>query len=204
MTPPSFRLLLVTDWARPGCLARVTDALSAGGPVAVQHRHPGATDRVFLDEGQRLAEACAAHGVPLFVNGRLDVALALSAHLHLPTRALAPAEVRPHHPRWLSAAWHPLEEAAPPAGVDLLLASPVTAPGSKPGDVRPRLGVEGFHRARALAGEVPVFALGGLDERALRALTEVGPVAGAAVVSAVLDAPSPARAVEALLRVLGL
>lgn len=204
MSPPGFRLLLVTDWARPDCLARVTDALAAGGPVAVQHRHPGATDRAFFDEGQRLAEACAARGVPLFVNGRLDVALALSAHLHLPTRALAPADVRPRHPRWLSAAWHPLEEAVPPEGVDLLLASPVAAPGSKPGDARPRLGVDGFHRARALAGPVPVFALGGVDEPALRALADAGPVAGAAVVSAVLGAPSPARAVEALLRAMGL
>lgn len=204
MTAPGFRLLLVTDWERPDALARLEAALAAGGPLAVQHRHPGASDRVFYAEGARLAEACARRGVPLFVNGRLDVALALGAHLHLPTRALAPADARPHLAGWLSAAWHPAEEPAPPRGVEFLLAAPVFAPGSKPGDARPRLGVEGFHRARSLAAPVPVFALGGLDERTVGLLRAEGPVAGVAVISAVLGAPSPARAVEALLRALGL
>ncbi len=204
MTAPGFRLLLVTDWSRPGVVDRLDEALAVGGPVAVQHRHPGATDLVFFEEGLRLAERCAAHAVPLFVNGRLDVALALGAHLHLPTRALEPADVRPHlGARWLSAAWHPLEAEAPPAGVDLLLASPVFAPGSKPSDDRPRLGVEAFHAAAQRAAPVPVFALGGVTETSLAALRGAGPVAGAAVVSAVLAASSPGRAVEGLLRALG-
>jgi thiamine-phosphate pyrophosphorylase len=204
VTAPGFRLLLVSDWERPDALARLDDALAAGGPVAVQHRHPGATDRRFFDEGLALADVCARRGVPLFVNGRLDVARALGAHLHLPTRAVAPADARPHVAGWLSAAWHPAEEPEPPRGVDLLVAAPVFAPGSKPGDARPRLGVEGFHRARTLAAPVPVFALGGVDERSLGGLREAGPVAGVAVITAVLAAPSPARAVEALLRALGL
>lgn len=204
MTALPFRLLLITDWERPDCLGRVTAALEAGPGLAVLHRHPGAVDRAFFDEGGRLAEACARRGVPLFVGGRLDVALALGAHLHLPGRALAPADVRPHHGGLLTAAWHPFEEVEPPAGVDALLVSPVFTPGSKPLDTRPTLGPAGYAAARARAGGVPCLALGGVTEGGVAALREAGPVDGAAVVSAVLAAPAPARAAEGLLRALGL
>ncbi len=190
-----FKLLLITDWSRPDCLAQLGEALKAGPGIAVQHRHPGATDRVFHDEGLRLRDAIGA--TPLFVNGRLDVALELGAHLHLTSRSLLPADVRPHLPpgRWLSASWHPPEASA--TGVDLLLMSPVFAPHSKPAD-RPPLGPEGF-RAHLAHASAPVFALGGLTaERAAR----LRPVAGVALIGEVLHAASPAHAAEALLRAL--
>jgi thiamine-phosphate pyrophosphorylase len=201
--PLPFRLLLITDWQRPDCLARLSDALDAGPGLAVLHRHPGAPDRLLMDEGLRLAELCARRGVPLFVGGRLDLALALGANLHLPARALAPVDVRPHLRGLLTAAWHPAEEPAPPQDVHALLVSPVFAPGSKAADARAPLGARGYFAARERAAGIPCLALGGISREGLAALRAEGAVDGAAVISAVLHAPSPARAAAELLTALG-
>ncbi len=194
-----FTLLLITDWSlgEDELLSRVDSALTAGPGLAVQHRYPEATTRVFFELGLRLRDVCVRRAAPLFVNARLDVALALGAHLHLPAHALRVKDVRPFLPpgRLLSAAVHDEREAAEAAGADVALVSPVFAPSSKPTDARPQLGVGGF---RALAAKVPcpAFALGGIDERAARTLR---PVAGVAVISSVLRAPEPAVAAAALL-----
>jgi thiamine-phosphate pyrophosphorylase len=154
------------------------------------------SDRTFVEQARALAEVCARHGAPLFINGRLDVALLTHAHLHLPTAGLRAADVRAALPlgRLLSAAVHTAAEAQP---VDLALVSPVFRPGSKPLDSRPPLGVAGFEAVSADL-PCPAFALGGISAANAGSL---GRAAGLAVISEVLHAPSPpdalARLVEA-------
>ncbi len=159
-----FRVMLITDWSRGSPVERLARAVGDRNDLAVQHRHPGASDRQYFDEAGQLAQACAALGLPLFINGRLDVALALGAHLHLPGHGLSIADVRPFLPlRWISTVVHGEADLAQTTDADLALVSPVFAPRSKPTDVRPPLGPAGF---RALAERLPcpAFALGGLDE----------------------------------------
>lgn len=192
MTALPFKLLLITDWSVPDCLERIHAALSVGPGIAVQHRHPGATDRQFYQEGLRLKSVC--RGAPLFINGRLDIALALQAHLHLTQNSLRPEDVRPHlGAQWLSAACHP--PAVGPPDVDLLLVSPVFKPGCKPDDPRPPLGPAGF-LAFAGSNKVPCFALGGIT--AARA-AEMRGAAGIAVMSEIMRAGSVELATRALL-----
>ncbi len=191
------RLLVITDWRLPRArlLAAVEQALEAGPEVAVQHRHPEAPARLFLEEARLLAELCRARGRALFVNGRLDVALLVGAHLHLPAHGLTPEDVRPHLPpeKLVSVAVHDTHQAQAARGADLALVSPVFSPGSKPGDTRPTLGPEGFRTLAALL-PCPALALGGLTpERA--ALLEGA--AGFAVISAVLEAENPTEAARA-------
>ena len=195
------RLIIITDWRLPP--ARLLEALERtlelGPEVAVQHRHPEAPARVFLEEARLLAALCRTRGNPLFVNGRLDVALLVGAHLHLPARGLTVEDVRPYLPagRWVSAAVHDVDEARLAEGADLALVSPVYAPGSKPGDTRPPLGPEGF-QALAAALSCPALALGGITpERA----AQLSGAQGFAVISAVLEAEAPATVARALLRV---
>ncbi len=202
----TFKLFLITDWSRGDCLSQIKDALRAGPGIAIQHRHPGATDALFYEEGLRLKEICG--NAPLFINGRLDLALALEAHLHLTERSLRAEDVRPHlGSRWLSSSFHPspLPDPLPRGGEgdlllkDLLLVSPVFDPISKPPE-RPALGVEAF-RAFVAQCPLPCFALGGITAARVPSL---GPVAGVAVTGEVLHAASPAHAAEALLRALRL
>ena len=196
---PLPRLVVITDWRLPRArlLGALEGALAAGPGVAVQHRHPDAPARLFLEEARLLAELCRARGAPLFVNGRLDVALLVGAHLHLPADGLTPSDVRPLLPpgRLVSLAVHDAAEARLAQGADLALVSPVYAPGSKPGDTRAPLGPEGF-RALAEALPCPALALGGLNPERAAALRGA---AGFAVISAVLEAPNPTEAARALL-----
>jgi thiamine-phosphate pyrophosphorylase len=190
--------MVITDWRLPRArlLAALERALEGGPQVAVQHRHPEAPTREFLEEARLLSELCRARGNPLFINGRLDVALLVGAHLHLPSGGLTPEDVRPHLPagRLVSVAVHDVEEARRARGADLALVSPVFSPGSKPGDTRPTLGPEGF-RTLAAALPCPALALGGITpERALL----LGGAAGFAVISGVLEAEDPGAAARAL------
>jgi len=192
-------LIVITDWEIPrlALLAALESALSLGPEVAVQHRHPGATDRAFLEEGEQLAMLCRRFDNPLFVNGRLDVALLLRAHLHLPSRGIQVADVRAHLQAgaWISAAVHDLQEALEANGADLALVSPVFAPGSKLTAPRPPLGPEGFGR---LAKETPcpAFALGGIAPSNASLLHGAG---GFAAISSVLKARDPKAAANSLL-----
>ncbi len=157
--------MLITDWSigHDAVLAR---AFSAGPGVAIQHRHPGATTRQFLDEARALAKL----NVTLFINGRLDIALAVNAHLHLSANGVLARDVRPHLPagRWVSHAVHSIEEFQSEA--DLALVSPVFTPRSKPGETRPTLGIDGFEALAARLKPCHVFALGGMTAENVKLL----------------------------------
>ncbi|MBM4782329.1 MAG: thiamine phosphate synthase [Archangiaceae bacterium] len=188
-----FSLIVITDWALDDLLSRVEAALEAGPGIAIQHRHPGATDRRFYEEGIALERVCRAANAKLFINGRLDIALALNANLHCTTRSLKPLDVRDAFSGLISCVVH--DDADSTDGADLALVSPVFRPGSKPDDTRPQLGVAGFERlARRLP--CPAFALGGMET------TNAGSVkaAGVAVIASVLHASDPKAAARSLLQ----
>ena len=196
------RLIVVTDWTLPEETHRAAlEAVAALGPeVCIQHRDPGAPVRGYLERARWLAALTGRTGAQLAINGRLDVALLVDAHLHLPVEGPRPREVRPFLPtdRWITAAVHSDAELAEAEGADAVLVSPVHPPGSKPGDERAPLGVEGFRRLARLAAPVPCFALGGMTPERLAALA---PCRGAAVQSALLRATDPAGMARAFLAV---
>ncbi|MCY1041786.1 thiamine phosphate synthase [Corallococcus sp. bb12-1] len=197
------RLVVITDWRLPRTrlLSALERALEAGPDVAVQHRHPEASGRLFLEEARLVADVCRPRGRVLFVNGRLDVALLVGAHLHLPASGPSPRDVRPHLPdgRIISVAVHDAQEAEAATGADFALVSPVFAPGSKPGDTRTPLGPEGF---QTLADRLPcpALALGGMTPERARTVPKAW---GVAVISAVLEADDPREAARALLDACG-
>src|SRR5678816_4057336 len=104
------RLIVVTDWTLPDEAHRAAlETVAALGPeVCIQHRDPGAPVRGFLERARWLSTLTGRSGAQLAVNGRLDVALLVDAHLHLPVDAPRPHEVRHWLPagRWVSAAVH--------------------------------------------------------------------------------------------------
>jgi len=190
---------VITDARLPRTrlLAQLGRAAEAGTEVGIQCRLPGAPIRELLSLAEDVMKLCTPRGNPVFINGRLDLAVALNAHLHLPSRGPRAAECRPFMAgRWISVAVHYASEAADAAGADLALVSPVYAPTSKPTDARPPLGEAGF-AALARALDCPAYALGGLT--AARAATLRAP--GAAAIGAILDADDPLEAARAFLAV---
>ncbi len=184
-------LIVITDWSlgEEALLQRLAQVLPLSPRIAVQHRHPEATGRELLREARLLSDLCARTGNPLFVNDRLDVALRVGAHLHLPAHGFRPAEVRGQLPEGtlISAAVHDAREAEDAPGADLYLVSPVFGAGSKPEDTRQPLGVEGY-QALALRLSAPAFALGGITAETVPSLAHAP---GYAVISGVLRAADP-------------
>lgn len=188
------KLIVITDWSRPDCLERATAAARVSPEVAIQHRQHGAPREVFVENARRLRDACPT----LFINSDAELALALGAGLHLPAHlelAFEGPVTKAVHAENPSPVGRGPREAGGEGRTFLL--SPVFNPLSKPHE-RPELGVVEFHRiAATLPG--PVFALGGLTPERIAALQ---PLAGAAVIGAVMHAPDAARATEALLEAL--
>ena len=204
MTGPHLpKLLLITDWSLGYAvlLSRLESALTAvtaPDEIAIQHRHPDATGRVFYEEAVALNELCTRFNVPLFINGRLDIALALKCHLHLPSASAPAIDYRAQLPQpyCISTSVHNADELPRARGASFVLLSPVFTPRSKPHDTRPPLGVDGFNTLRALA-PCPTFALGGIDASNAHLLPAD---CGVATVSSVVHSDDPADAVCKLFR----
>jgi thiamine-phosphate pyrophosphorylase len=190
-----FQILILTDWAHPNLLGYLDSLLIPG--VAVQHRHHGVSDRIFWSEAASLSALCRAKNVPLFINSRLDVALALEAHLHLSSHGLSYGVLKPFVPKtmWLSASVHHEDEAQAFEGVDIALVCPVFAPRSKPDDSRVPLGPAGFCRLKSKM-KAKAFALGGLS---LETLQQVPEAQGVAVLQSLYQQSAPLTFVQSLL-----
>ena len=190
------RLIVVTDDRPIEALQQVlSGVLSVSSTIAVQLRRPSASARALLAEAALLAVLCRKYGNRLFINGRLDVALALGLDFHAPAHGFSPAAARAQlgPERLISTAVHDRSEVEAASGADLALLSPVFPTASKPG--APALGADGF-RALATSLNCPAFALGGVDSENVALL---GRPAGVAVIRSVLDAADPPRAAAALL-----
>ncbi len=200
---PLGRLYLVAtpraDLPEADFIARVAAALD-GGVDTLQLRVKDGEVRPYIALAEKLRDLAHARGVPLFVNDRLDVALASGADgVHLGQADLPIGLARSLAPGFLVG----LSTHAPPQALGALAeapayiaAGPVYATPTKPG--RTAVGLEYVGRVAALMPGGPWYAIGGID------LTNVDDVvrAGAsrvAVVRAVLDALDPAQAAAAFL-----
>ncbi|MCL2625609.1 MAG: thiamine phosphate synthase [Cystobacterineae bacterium] len=195
-----------------GWLRKLEQLLPLGERLGLLFRDTTSHARSYFEQAQQLAKLCRSAHVAFFVHRRLDMALALEAHLHLPGYGLSPPQIRPHLPprQMISVAVHNEAEAQKARGANFALLSPVFSPGSKPEDTRSTLGPAGFGR---LAQQLPcpAWALGGMDPETLQALqgqlksvsspppAVPPPLAGVAVVSALWKAPKPLEVAQALL-----
>lgn len=202
-------LYLVTD--RPLSLGRslldVVGAAVAGGVTLVQLREKEADTREFLELGRALLTLLAPHGVPLVINDRVDVALALgAAGVHLGQADMPPEDARRilGHGAHIGLSVEDLDqlraaEALPPGLVDAYGLSPIFVTPTKT-DAGPGWGLEGLAQARAVVARGsrrPLIAIGGIHAGNAAAVLRAG-ADGLAVVSAICSAPEPGRAASEL------
>ncbi|HZP43155.1 MAG TPA: thiamine phosphate synthase [Candidatus Binatia bacterium] len=199
MTVP--RLVLVTDRGATGgrdLLAAVALALDAGLP-AVQLREKDLPGRELLALAERLRAATSARKALLFVNDRVDVALAVDADgVHLGQASMPAGAVRALLPpgALVGVSTHSPAELAAAAGADFAFFGPVFPTPSKPA-AQGEAALAAAVRATAL----PVLAIGGVTAARVPHLTGAG-AAGVAVIRAILAADDPGRATRALLAAL--
>jgi len=176
------------------------EAAIRGGVTIVQYREKRASTRRMIEEAAGLLGLCRAAGIPFIVNDRLDVALAVDADgVHVGQDDMPASHVRPllGRKKILGVSAGSVEEAlkAVDDGADYIGASPVFSTPTKP-DAPPPLGIEGLRRITQ-AVEIPVVAIGGINEGNAAAMREAG-AAGIAVVSAIVAAEDVTEAARAL------
>lgn len=199
----AYSLVLVTDrgLARGRSTVAIARAAVAGGVTCVQLREKTCGTREFIEEAQVLLAMLRPLGIPLIVNDRVDVALAVGADgVHLGQRDMPIAAARRlGPPGWLigiSAESVADAVRAEQAGADYVGASPVFATPTKTDHAAP-LGLEGVRAIRS-AVQIPLVAIGGIHAGNARVVIQAG-ADGLAVVSAVVAAADP-RAAAADLR----
>ena len=199
-----YAFYLVTDRAlsRGRATAEIVRAAVTGGVTCVQLREKHCGTREFLEEARALRVVSRALGIPLIVNDRVDVALAVGADgVHLGQQDMPLADARRlGPPGWIIgvSAESPADAIrAEQEGADYVGVSPVFATPTK-ADAAPPLGLEGLRNIRA-AVRIPLVAIGGIHAGNARAAIRAG-ADGLAVVSAIVSADSPREAAAILRR----
>jgi len=200
--PIDYSLYLVTDRGL-SCgrttLEIVTAAVS-GGVTCVQLREKKASTREFIREALTLIEYLRSVTVPLIINDRLDVALAVEAdgvHLGRKDMPLAMARAIVEDRMVIGISVESLEDAvaAEAGGADYLGVSPIYQTPTKT-DTAPALGVAGLRIIRQ-AVNLPLVGIGGLHRGNAAEIIRNG-ADGVAVVSAIVAAQDPMQAARGL------
>lgn len=190
-------LYLVTDrglcGGRP--LEEVVRLAVEGGASCVQLREKDLSTREFVETASAVKSILRPSGVPLVINDRIDVALAVGAEgVHIGQGDMPYETARRLMGRsaiiGLSVeTWEDVEEARD-LDVDYLGVSPVFPTPTKT-DTRSAWGLEGLARIRAYVKH-PLVAIGGMNRQNAAAAVRAG-ADSIAVVSAICSAPDPFR-----------
>ena len=201
---PDYSIYLVTD---DGCLQGrplldcVREALE-GGVTLVQYRAKTASSAEMYNEALQLKALCDSFKVPLIINDRLDIAMAVgAAGVHLGQDDLPCAVAR----KILGedyligvSAHNPAEaKAALQSGADYLGCGAVFGTATK-ADVK-KLGTDGLASICREKG-LPVVGIGGVTADNYREVRAAG-ADGAAIVSGILAQPDIRTTVRAIARV---
>lgn len=191
---PLFRLVLVTDDAVLGGrdLVATCRAAESGGVTSIQLRLKHASARELAEAGRALLGVLR---VPLIVNDRLDVAIAIrAAGVHLGPDDVPVELARRVAPEGfiIGASVGHERELENGRAADYWGVGPWGQTGTK-GDAGAPLGADGFEAIAKLAGARPVVAIGGVRPEDVAPALKAG-ATGVAVVSGILSSSDVGQA----------
>src|SRR6185503_18973088 len=163
--------------------------LSLGGATLVQLRETQMAGLQFYEQ----ARAAVAAGVPLIINDRVDIALAVGAHgVHLGQDDMPPEAARRllGDKAIIGYSTHSVEQAkkAVTLPIDYIAIGPIFTTSSKT-NPSPTLGLEGLRAVRQAVGNVQVVAIGGISHLNAREVIAAG-ADSVAVIGALLSDPA--------------
>ena len=207
-----FKLYLITDrHLFTHHVSRIThyffDAVEEalkGGVKAVQLREKDLEIRELLSMAYELRKLTSGYGAKLFINDRVDVALAVDADgVHLGGGSMPAFAARKAAGKGMliGVSAHSIEEAnkAEEEGADFVTLGPVFETPSKMKYGRP-LGPELLREARGKIS-IPVFAIGGIKKERVESVLEAG-ASGIALISAILGSEDIRSNTEEFMRLL--
>jgi thiamine-phosphate pyrophosphorylase len=189
--PADRRLYLVTP-VRPA-FGDFLAAAIRGGVDMVQVRERALPDGRLLDSLAEAREVTAAHGVPMGVNDRPDLAVLSGADFIHVGQDDIPVEAARRFGLPVGLSTHARSEIDA-ASSDYIAVGPVNATPTKEG--RPAVGLELVRYAAANA-KAPWFAIGGIDAMNVAEVVAAG-ATRVAVVRAIVEAGDPEVAARAL------
>lgn len=196
-------LYLVTDrvQAQGRPLPELLEQILPLGNVMVQLREKDLETRPLLELARHVQQVTEQFQVPLLINDRVDLALALKVQgVHLPSTSLPIAQVRRllHADQILGCSVHSVEEAvqAEEKGADFAVLGPVYDTPSKREYGLPvglKVLEEACHRC-----QMPIYGIGGITAARAKHVKRVG-AKGVAVISAILHAECVQSATQKIL-----
>jgi len=190
-----YSLYLVTDrdLSCGRSTLEVVEAAVAGGVSCVQLREKHCSTREFITQARALKRFLKSKKIPLIINDRLDVALAVEADgLHLGQKDMTISDARKISGTSLiiGISAESVDDAirAEKEGADYIGISPVFATPTK-SDTAPPLGLEGIKTIRKMIAS-PIVGIGGINRQNALSVITAG-ADGIAVVSAIVGAKDP-------------
>ena len=193
---------LVTDrgLSKGRSTLEIVEAAIKGGVSVVQLREKDLSTRLFLEEGLLIRNLLRSQGIPLIINDRLDIALALDAdgvHIgadDMPVK-IAREILGPNKVIGLSI--NELTEINEEAitYADYFGISPVFATSTKL-DVMAPWELEGVHKAQQFT-DIPLVGIGGINANNAKDVIRAG-AHSVAVVSAIVSVDNPESATRNL------
>ena len=180
--------------------AELAELAIEGGADTVQFRQKQGTTRELVAMAQSMQAVCAKHNVPLIVNDRADIALAVGATgahfgqddmpVSIGRRILSAEAILGASARTEDKILEAISD-----GADYIGFGPIYGTSSKP-DAEMAKGLERLSRMCDIAA-CPVIAIGGIDIQTAGEVIRAG-AHGVAVISAVCAHPEPQIATQAL------
>ncbi|HWR31410.1 MAG TPA: thiamine phosphate synthase [Negativicutes bacterium] len=200
----NYSLYLVTDGGDKNIdtFCETVDQAVGGGVTLVQLREKTATSRDFYELALRIKAITDRHNVPLIINDRLDIALAVDADgLHIGQEDLPVAVARrllgPNKILGATAATVKDAVAAQAGGADYLGSGAVYPTSTKQG--KALLPLTTLSQIKQ-AVHIPVVAIGGISADNIGPVRQSG-VDGVAVVSSIMNSPDPASTAKEMKRI---
>jgi thiamine-phosphate pyrophosphorylase len=197
-----YKLYLVTDDQQDlATLEHVVEQAVAGGVTMVQVREKHGDVRAFIERAQRVKAILKGTGVPLIINDRVDVALAVDADgLHLGQSDMPATIARQliggNKILGLSIENEQQLEESNHLPIDYIGLSAIFATPTKT-NTKKHWGVEGLKKALETT-RLPIVGIGGINENNIPELMATG-VHGLALVSAICHADDPKASSQHLL-----
>jgi thiamine-phosphate pyrophosphorylase len=193
-----YSLYLVTDrgLARGRSTVEVVKAAVSGGVTCVQLREKDCSTLEFIEQARAIKNFLEEREVPLIINDRLDVALAVGAdgvHLGQSDMPLEMARKIAGSSMLIGISAESVQDAveAENGGADYLGVSPIYATPTKT-DTAPPLGIQGLREIKNRI-KIPLVGIGGLNNSNAAEVIRNG-ADGVAVVSAIVAAEDPETA----------
>ena len=200
-----FTLYLVTDrrWLGERTLWDGVEEAIRGGATLVQLREKKISSKEYFELAQRVKEVTDRHGIPLIINDRIDIALAIDADgVHLGPEDLPVSIARKllGNGKIIGSSAATVAEALlfQAQGADYLGVGAVFPTATKRGTEK--VGLDDLRGIKA-AVHIPVVAIGGIKAENAKPVMETG-VDGVAVVSAIMDQKDIREAARQLLSLL--